>query len=137
MNPFPFRILTPSSRYYEGDIVSLVLPTEEGYIGILRNRADCVISVQAGGTIRYTLPSGEEVRLCSEGGFAEVKGGVVTYCTEEAYPESASEAVLARREREREEEGARLARRREEYTMYKAAMAKAFDKLKRSPHNNK
>ncbi|MBQ9370312.1 MAG: F0F1 ATP synthase subunit epsilon [Clostridia bacterium] len=137
MNPFPFRILTPTSGYFEGEIVSLVFPTEEGYIGILRGRSDCIISVKAGGVIRYVLPSGEEVRLVSEGGAAEVKGGVVTYCTEEAYLESESAEVSERRAREREEEGMLQARNREEYTMYKVAMAKAFDKLKRSSHNNK
>jgi len=137
MNPFPFRILTPTSKYFDGEIVSLVLPTEEGYIGILRGRADCVIAVKAGDVIRYTLPSGEEIRLGSEGGAAEVKGGGVTYCTETAYLESEAADASARREREREEEGAIQARNREEYTMYKVAMAKAFDKLKRSSHNNK
>jgi len=137
MNPFSFRILTPAAEYFNGDIVSLVFPTEEGYIGILRGRSDCVISVKEGGVIRYTLPSGEDVRLCSEGGAAEVKGGIVTYCTEDAYPESEAADVAIRKEREREEEGALQARTREEYTMYKVAMAKAFDKLKRSSHNNK
>ena len=137
MKAFPFRILTPTKRYSDEEIVSLVFPTEEGYIGILRGRSDCVISVKKGGVIRYTLPSGEEVRLISEGGAAEVKGGVVTYCTEDVYPESEASEALARKERERQEESLAQAKRREEYTMYKVAMAKAFDKLKRTSHNNK
>ena len=137
MNPFPFRIITPTGGYFDGEIVSLVFPTEEGYIGILRGRADCVITVKEGGTIRYTLPSGEEVRFLSVGGAAEVRGGVVTYCTESAYLESEAESVRSRKEQEREKEASQLSKRREEYTLYKAAMAKAFDKLKRSHHNSK
>jgi len=137
MSPFRFRILTPNALYFDGEIISLVFPTEEGYIGILRGRENCVISVKEKAPLRYTLPSGEQIRLISEGGSAEVFGGVVTYCTEDAYLESESAEILVRKEKEKEEERLTQTKNREEYTLYKVAMAKAFDKLKRQNHNNK
>ena len=136
MKAFPFRILTPSETYFEGEVISLVFPTEEGSIGFLSGRADCVLSVSTG-VFHYTLPSGETVRLASEGGVAEMKEGVFTYCTERAYPEEDAEKAHLEKEEEREAESRRQGKIREEYTMYKVAMAKAFDKLKRSRHNNK
>lgn len=136
MKPFSFRVLTPKACYFEGEILSLVLPTEEGSIGFLRGREDCVVSV-SDGAFRYTLPSGESVERFSDGGVAEMKGGVFTFCTAAAYSLADREEIRAIREAERAEEAMRQARSREEYTMYKVAMAKAFDKLKRSAHNNK
>ena len=136
MKSFLFRVLTPKACYFEGEILSLVLPTEEGSIGFLRGREDCVVSVSEG-AFHYTLPSGESVENFSEGGVAEMKDGVFTFCTEAACALADREEIRAIREAERVEEAQRQARSREEYTMYKVAMAKAFDKLKRSAHNNK
>ena len=136
MKTFPLRILTPGAPYFEGEIVSLVLPTEEGSIGFLCGREDCVISVSKG-ALRYTLPSGESVELFSEGGVAEMKGGVFTFCTEAAYLSAEAEEFRAMREAERAQEALRQARSHEESAAYKVAMAKAFDKLKRAAHNNK
>jgi len=135
MTPFRFVILTPTERYFDGDVLSLVFPTAEGQIGVLRGRAKCVIAVSSG-VLRYTLADGNVITAVTEGGFADVDG-TVTFTTEEICMESEAESFKLRREQERAEERDRQEKSIAEYRMSEAALAKAFDKLKRARHNNK
>ena len=136
MKPFSFTLLTPTKTVYEGDILSVVFPTEEGEIGLLRGREDCLIAVKAG-PFRYRENGDEWTLAESLGGMAEMRGGELTFCTEGAWLLSEREVASKRREEEIERERERGEQSLMDYKLSQGAMSKAFDKLRRSRHNNR
>ena len=61
MNTFPLKILDVESPFYEGECVSLVIPTSDGQYGIQAGHSNMVVAVVPG-EIRYTKPDGETNR---------------------------------------------------------------------------
>ena len=136
MTTFSFTILTPTKAFFEGDICSVVFPTEEGEIGLLRGREDCLIAVKTG-AFRYKGTDGEWTVAESLGGMAEMRGGELTFCTEDVWLLADREVASKRREEAIERERALGEKSLADYKLSQAAMAKAFDKLRRSRHNNR
>ncbi|MFA5146439.1 MAG: F0F1 ATP synthase subunit epsilon [Candidatus Omnitrophota bacterium] len=69
---FDLSIMTPDKMIYEGKTVSLVVPSESGYIGVLANHAPLVTNLSAG---TITVRSDSGVRLsfrAPDKGFLEV-----------------------------------------------------------------
>ena len=125
---FRLEIVTPDREVFSEKVVSLVIPAQRGYLGILANHAPLVCSLQPG-EIRVGLESGERL-FSTAGGFLEVGENhaiLLSESIEEADhidPKRAEEALERARKRmsEREpgldEERARI------------ALAKALNRLK-------
>ncbi len=75
---FHVDIIALDKKIYEGDISSLIVPGEVGYLGILANHAPLVTTLIKG-KISFREPSGKESVLHSVGkGFLEVYQNNVT-----------------------------------------------------------
>ena len=75
---FDLNIITPEKAVYSGKVVSLVAPSEDGYMGVLADHAALLASM-AGGKITAREPSVKAVAVDTPaGGFMEVKKNVVT-----------------------------------------------------------
>lgn len=76
--PFALRVLSPKGLAYEGQILSLILPTRSGRLGVLSHHAPLVAILDLG-EVQFRLRVGGHFKgLDITGGFAEVRDGVVT-----------------------------------------------------------
>lgn len=75
---FHVSIVTPDKMAYDGEAVSLVVPAEFGYLGVLADHAPLAASLKRG-TITLQDPSGStKIFGSSDKGFLEVARNVVT-----------------------------------------------------------
>jgi len=129
MSTFRFRLVTPLETLADIEITSLVLPTADGEIGILKGREHTILDV-AEGILRVKDAEGKEVRYACGEGVAEVTESEVTLLTGEGYlAEEAEEGKRAREsalieERKRQEKSAL------DYKLTRVALMRAFEKLK-------
>ena len=70
--PFKVGIYTTDKILFEGEVVSLIAPSESGYLGVLADHAPIVAKLTAG-KITLRLATGKsDVIESSTGGFLEV-----------------------------------------------------------------
>jgi F-type H+-transporting ATPase subunit epsilon len=75
---FDLSIVSPEKTLYSGKVVSLVLPSEAGYMGVLADHAS-LLAGMAAGKITAEEPSGKTMAMdVSGGGFIEVNRNTVT-----------------------------------------------------------
>lgn len=96
----PLSIVTPERPTWEGDVDALVVPAEEGQLGILPGHAPLLAQLRPGTVvIRQT---GEDPRLLSvSGGFVEVFDGRVSLFAEAAEMADEVDAERARQAAEK------------------------------------
>lgn len=71
MSTFHVEIVTPESKVYQGEIVSLSAPGFDGRFQVLQNHAP-LISTLGKGALKLELPSGANQDFEVEGGVLEV-----------------------------------------------------------------
>ena len=135
MKSFHLAILTPRECVYEGEICSLVLPTEDGQMGFLACREETVVQVTAG-DLRVTDEAGETHLFETDGGvFRIMREGATVLCgaaylKQEAADKRREDAERLEADRQRQEKS--LA----DYKMTRLALMRAFEKIKRSQHGD-
>ena len=79
---FAYEIYTPEGLVHKGDSYVCILPAIDGELGVLSNRAPLVAALGAG---RLEAQERDEGRLqwFLAGGFAQVKGNVLTILAEQ------------------------------------------------------
>ena len=75
---FNIKIITPAKMVYEGDIVSLIAPSELGYVGILADHAPFIASLVKGKIILREASDKTTTFNLQETGFMEVLKNNVT-----------------------------------------------------------
>ena len=130
MRSFRLSVLTPREKVYDGEISSLVIPTSDGEIGFLAGRAATVLEI-AEGILRFRDAKGEEYRFETDGGLFRMTGEEATVLCGAAYRVEEAETKKRERTAYLEKERARQEQSFAEYQMTRAALIRAFDKLKR------
>ncbi len=69
---FDLKVVTPDGVVFQGKTISLVAPGTLGYLGILKNHAPLVTSLEKGNLTRKD-ESGTVHTMKIEGGFLEVR----------------------------------------------------------------
>jgi F-type H+-transporting ATPase subunit epsilon len=69
-------ILSPEKNLFSGEATSVIVPGEVGSFGIYPNHAPLVASMDVG-VIQIRKKDGSLIRFVVDGGFVEVRGGVV------------------------------------------------------------
>lgn len=96
----PLSIVTPERVAWEGDVDAMVVPADEGQLGILPGHAPLLAQLRAGTVVIRT--HGEEPRLLAvSGGFVEVFNGRVSVFAETAELADEIDAERARQAAER------------------------------------
>lgn len=130
MNTFPLLVLTPRECVYEGEIGSLVLLTEDGEMGFLAGREETVVEILSG-DFRLTDAEGDVHVFETDGGVFRTSSEGATMLVGAAYPkELAAERRQERAER-LEEDKRRQQQSLADYKMTRAALMRAFEKIKR------
>lgn len=78
---YQFRIITQEKLFYEGEIVSSIIPGEAGSLGVLANHAPLVTTCVPG-KLYFREPDGTEKNYLVARGFLEVLNNQVTLLTE-------------------------------------------------------
>lgn len=69
---YKFKVVTPDGVIFEGDVVSIVVPGVDGYLGVLAHHAPMVAAVDVG-ELSLRLPDGKIRHVAVSAGFLEVK----------------------------------------------------------------
>ena len=80
-NTFLLKIVTPDEVVFEGKTVSVVAPGAIGYLGILKNHAPLVTTLDKG-NLTYKSEGGSLETFKIEGGFLEVLNNRVLVLTD-------------------------------------------------------
>ncbi len=132
---FEAKIYDAGSRFYEGEIVSLVVPSSDGMYGILAHHRNVVLNIVPG-DMHYELPDGRVVNARISEGMLRVKNGeALLLATSITLPEDEEK----RRERELKEEREEAQLQKKSIAEYKEAeimLARAVHGLKVNLHNH-
>jgi F-type H+-transporting ATPase subunit epsilon len=79
---FKLSIVTPEKVLFDGDVVSLVAPGSEGYLGVWSHHAPLITALRPG-RLEFSEKSGKPAILALGGGFMEVSGNKATILADE------------------------------------------------------
>nr|AMN09128.1 ATP synthase CF1 epsilon subunit [Rotundella rotunda] len=95
-------ILTPEKPFWNGQAEEIILPTETGEMGVLKNHAPIITGLDVGAMLVRTKDQWSSFALM--GGFAVVKRNVVTILANEAESAESIDAEEAKTAFERSKE---------------------------------
>tara|TARA_Y100001960_G_scaffold84210_1_gene89983 strand:+ start:646 stop:912 length:267 start_codon:yes stop_codon:yes gene_type:complete len=74
-------IVTPTEKFFEADVVSVVAPGDEGYFGVLENHSP-FLSTLKDGEVKVKLTDKEEKTFAITGGMADINNNTVKILAE-------------------------------------------------------
>ncbi len=80
---FKLSIVSPERILFEDEVVSLVVPGGEGYLGILSNHAPLISTLKVG-EIKFRDKNNKELWMATSGGFIEVSNNKATILADTA-----------------------------------------------------
>ena len=80
---FKLSIVSPERILFEDEVVSLVVPGGEGYLGILSNHAPLISTLKVG-EIKFRDRNNKELWMATSGGFIEVSNNKATILADTA-----------------------------------------------------
>ena len=129
MTAFLLKVLAAEKPFYEGECLSLVLPTVDGQYGIQAGHSDVIVAVVPG-ELKITLPSGERILAAVSDGLVKVEDGKVLILVDTAeHPEEIDEN-RARLAAENAKEALLQKKSVQEYYFAQAKMARALSRLR-------
>ena len=81
MASYKLKILTPQGVAYEGEAVHVLVPAEDGFVGVLANHAPYV-ACSSGGRLEIQEAAGGEKKFSIGPGFFEVAHNQATLLTQ-------------------------------------------------------
>ena len=126
---FHLDILAASVPFYRGDCVSLVIPTQDGEIGVLAGHCNAVGAVTAG-ELRFETAEGEARRAAVAPGIFKIDGNRVLVLADAAERPEDIDVNRALRAREEAEEQLRQKRSMAEYQLAQGNLARALNRLR-------
>ena len=129
MTSFPLHVLTAVKPFYEGECVSLVIPTPSGLYGIQAKHSNFVGSIIPG-EMKMTLPDGSVVTAAVVDSIVKVEGGEVLVLVDTAERPEEIDENRAERALEKAMEDTARERSAREYFAAQARLARAINRLK-------
>ena len=83
---FKLVVITPERIVFEREILSLIVPGEMGYLGVLADHAPLITTLKEG-DIEITEPDGTKKRMKLGGGFMEVLNNTATILADSIWQE--------------------------------------------------
>ncbi len=135
MNTFHLEILSPEHAFYTGDCISIVLPVDDGMLGIMAHHTPLTAAIMDG-EITFIKPDGEKINCVVTRGMVDVsKERVLVLCEtaispdeidEEKERRAANEAMLKMKKKQSAKE----------YALWQLSLNKAVNRLKASSKKN-
>lgn len=133
MEPFQVHILAADHPLYEGECLSLVLPTTNGMYGI-RARHSNMIAAVVPGTLRYQLQEDVVLEAAVSEGLAKVENGEVLILVDTAERPEDIDAKRAQRNADAAREALLQKKSILEYRAAQATLARAVSRLRVKRH---
>lgn len=135
MNAFSLTVLAAEKPFYEGECISLVLPTVDGQYGIQAGHSNMIAAVVPG-ELKFTVPSGEIALAAVSEGLIKVENGKVLILVDTAeHPEEIDEN-RARHSAEQAKEAILQKKSIQDYYAAQSRMARALSRLRVKSHSS-
>lgn len=136
MKPFYLKVVATDKVFFDGMCVSLVIPIDDGLMGILADHENTAMVIDSG-EIKIKTEDGNEIYGFISDGFLEVVGGEATIVAISAEkPEDIDDVrANAALERAKDELSHKQNEREHEHSL--ASMARAIGRLKLKDKYNK
>ena len=126
---FKVEILAADRDFYQGDCISLVIPTIYGEVGIMAGHQSMIFAV-APGELRYTTPDGVEHRAAASAGLAKVEDNDVEVLIDAVERPEEIDINRARRAADEAREALLQKKSIQEYREAQANLARAINRLR-------
>ena len=123
------HILAADHSFYEGQCLSLTVPTSGGEEGILAHHSSMIAAVRPG-ILRYRLPGQEMQSAAVSQGMVKVEHNDVLVLVDSVERPEEIDAARARREADEAREALLQKKSRQEYQLAQATLARALNRLK-------
>lgn len=129
MNPFLLTVLAAERSFYEGDCISLIVPTVDGQYGIQAEHSNMIGAVVPG-TLKLTTLEGEEIIAAVSEGLVKVENNQVLVLVNTAERPEEIDANRARHALEDAKEAILQKKSIQDYRAAQATMTRAINRLK-------
>lgn len=129
MNRFELNVLAAEKPFYEGDCVSLVIPTTNGQYGIQAMHSNMIAAIVPG-MLKITAPDGEETIAAVSEGLVKVEDGHVLILVDTAERPEEIDENHAKRSAEQAKEAILQKKSIQDYHAAQAKMARAISRLR-------
>lgn len=126
---FPVQFLAADHPFFEGECVSLVLPTITGMYGIMAHHRNMITAIVPG-MMRYQLPGEPEQMAAVASGMVKVENGEVLILVDSAERPEEIDMNRARREADAAKEAMLQKRSIREYRTAQITLARAAARMK-------
>lgn len=126
---YALTIVTPEEVIFEDEVVSIVAPGSEGYLGILTDHAP-LITALVPGKLTVKDKGGEESVFSLSGGFLEVSNNVATVLADAVEPEEKIDVERARQALERAKERLQTKSQEIDVARAQAALSRALNRIR-------
>lgn len=136
MNKFALTVLAAEKPFYNGDCVSLVIPSADGQYGIQAGHNN-VISAIVPGEMKITTSSGETLYAAVSEGLVKVENGSVLILVDTAERPEEIDENRARQSVEQAKETILQKKSIRDYYSAQSKMARAVSRLRVKNHGKK
>lgn len=133
MNSFRLHIFAADRVFFEGDCVSLIVPTNQGQYGVQAHHSN-MIAALVPGMLTYRLPEGESHNAAVSTGMIKVEANDVLVLVDAAERPEDIDAIRARRKADEAREILLQKRSQQEYRTAEATLARALNRLRVKDH---
>lgn len=136
MDVFEVNILAADRPFYEGDCVSLIVPTNAGQYGVLAHHSNTICAIVPG-TLSYQLP-GQPVQIAAVSeGLMKIENNHVLVLVDTAERPEDIDANRAKRAADEAKEALLQKKSIQEYHSAQANLARAISRLKVKEHQRR
>ena len=135
MNTFMLNVLAAEKPFYEGDCISLVIPTNGGQYGIQAMHSNMIAAIVPG-MLKITAPNGEEIIAAVSEGLVKVENNHVLLLVDTAERPEEIDENRAKRSAEQAKEAILQKKSIQDYHAAQAKMARAISRLRVKKYDN-
>ena len=125
---FPLHVLAADKPFYEGECLSLVVPTLDGEYGVLAGHCNTICAIVPG-ELTFRLPDGSLVAAAVAAGIMKVENGEALVLVDSALRPEDIDAERTRRKADEAKEALLQRRSIEEHHAAQARLARALARL--------
>lgn len=129
MNTFALKVLAAEKPFYEGECVSLVIPTINGQHGIQANHSNTIAAIVPG-MMKFTAPDGEVTIAAVSEGIIKIENNQVLLLVDTAERPEEIDRNHAERSAAEAKEAMLQKKSIQDYHAAQAKMARAISRLK-------
>lgn len=130
---FRLRVLASDKPFYEGDCLSITIPTQDGEREILAHHSNTIAALVPG-ELRGRFPDGPDQTAAVSGGLIKVEDNEVLVLVDTAERPEEIDANRAKRAEAQAREAILQKRSIQEYRSAQITLARAVNRLKVSKH---